>query len=123
MSHGTSEIQDVLCQYLLQQPSLDALLWHRLRAVNKGFFRVTNQVPPTRLRMRILPSTLKTLLTLADAPLHERRAVVLDLDLAHLPLQSARQVAGLLVTKLYLGSLAATGDCLLWCCCLQSQVS
>ena len=35
-----SEFEDVLCKFLLQQPSLDALLWHRLRTVNRRFSKV-----------------------------------------------------------------------------------
>ena len=59
MSQGTSEIQDVLCQYLLHQPllhqpSIDAVLWHRLRAVNKEFSRVTEMVPPKQLVLEAL---------------------------------------------------------------------
>ena len=108
-----SEFEDVLCKFLLQQPSLDALLWHRLRTINRRFSEVAEKVPPTRWDLKVTPDSLSGLVILAKSPLENRRAGVLHLEVAKLSLQQAERFADLLIKRLYLAALSAKGKCIL----------
>ena len=108
-----SEFEDVLCKFLLQQPSLDALLWHRLRTINRRFSKVAEKVSPTRWDLKATPGSMSGLVILAKSPLQNRRAGMLHLEVANLSLQQAERLADMLTKRLYLAALSAKGKCIL----------
>ena len=108
-----SEFEDILCKFLLKQPSLDALLWHRLRTMNRRISKVAEKVPPTRWDLKVTPDSLSGLLILAKSPLENRLAGMLHLEVAKLSLQQAERLADLLIKRLYLAALSAKGKCIL----------